>query len=108
MKQVKFTYNIYIYTRFSHFSVPKKSQIEQWTSKKGVKNITKPYIYIYTHNLDIFIKKNAARHTGKKNTKPYIYIYIYIRETLILWPKFKSIFFVFFPRLNRENVKNDT
>ena len=69
---------IYIYTRFSHFSVPKKSQIEQWTSKKGVKNITKPYIY--THNLDIFIKKNAARHTGKKNTKPYIYIHIYTRN----------------------------
>ena len=36
-------------------------------------------IYIYTHNLDIFIKKNAARHTGKKNTKPYIYTYIYAK-----------------------------
>ena len=76
--------------------------------KRGKKHHETIYIYyIYTHNLDIFIKKKMQLVTRGKKHKT-IYIYIYIRETLILWPKFKSIFFVFFPRLNRENVKNDT
>ena len=66
---------IYIYTFFSLFCAKKITDRTMDFKKRGKKH--HETIYIYTHNLDIFIKKMQLVTRGKK-TQNHIYIYIHI------------------------------